>query len=100
MDPDNYLWESFKRDMDNFHGLKWDFSGQEDTVHFLDIKVTTNTEGEISTDLFEKELNPYLYITPDPSPRRGPSCGSAAGRRRRRLRAWWDAGGTGCSAVL
>ena len=36
-------------------------------VNFLDIKVAIDNDGNISTDLFEKELNPYLYITPTSS---------------------------------
>ena len=66
-DVNNQRWVSLQKDMNDFHGLEWDFSEQEENINFLDIKVSINSAGRVSTDLFEKDLNPYLYITPNSS---------------------------------
>ena len=45
----------------------WKFSERKNLVEFLDIKVMIDEDGKIETDLHEKDLNPYLYITPTSS---------------------------------
>ena len=57
------LWTQFVADVNNFHGLEWDFSPVANKVNFMDLTVTLH-EGTFETTLFEKELNLYLYIPP------------------------------------
>ena len=64
---DTAQWETFKDTMNKYYGLTWDFKERTDQINFLDIKVSINKRGKISTNLHEKELNPYLYITPGSS---------------------------------
>ena len=63
----NAQWFSFKQAMNTYHGLEWIFSDRKNTVEFLDIKVEIDINGKMHTDLFEKAMNPYLYITPTSS---------------------------------
>ena len=60
---DNNNWTMFQSDMHNYHGIKWDFQPLGSHVDFLDITIHV-TNGVISTTLFEKALNLYLYISP------------------------------------
>lgn len=56
-------WLRFQTDMQSFHGVCWTFKPLSPTVDFLDITVRINN-GVISTTLFEKAMNLYLYISP------------------------------------
>ena len=82
-DINNQHWLSLKEDMNNYHGLKWDFSDKTDRINFLDVKVAIDIDGIISSDLFEKELNPYLYITPTSSHPPGVLLGLIMGKYHR-----------------
>ena len=57
------MWKRFQQEMNNFHGLTWEFSERQTTVDYLDVTVSIY-EGKIHFDLFEKALNLYLYIPP------------------------------------
>jgi len=60
---DNRQWNNFQDDVNDFHGLPWEFIPRSTTVQFMDL--TVSIEGErLSTDLFEKPMALYLYIPP------------------------------------
>jgi hypothetical protein len=61
---DSLLWEALQADMNNYHGLQWEFGPRSPTVNYLDLTITITSENRIETDLFEKALNLYLYIPP------------------------------------
>ena len=60
---DHADWTCFKTDMHNYHGIKWEFKSLGTKVVFIDIMIHFNN-GTITTTLFEKSLNMYLYIYP------------------------------------
>ena len=64
---DLHQWNEFKTQLNSWHGLEWDISERTNQVDFLDLKVDIDPRGRINTDLFEKALNLYLYITPSSS---------------------------------
>ena len=55
---------NFKREIDDYHGLKWIFSPRCKRVDFLDITISLDDNMKLTTTLFEKLLNLYLYIPP------------------------------------
>ena len=59
----NNNWTNFQNDMHTYHGIKWEFKPLSPSVDFLDITISIDN-GCISTTLFEKALNLYLYISP------------------------------------
>jgi hypothetical protein len=56
-------FENFKHDLSNFGILTWDVSNLSKSVNFLDMTISIK-DGQISTKTYQKENNPYLYITP------------------------------------
>ena len=60
---DRNNWINFQRDIQSYHGIEWTFSSLTNSVYFLDTTLTI-LDGNISTTLYEKALNPYLYISP------------------------------------
>lgn len=64
-DPENpSAWKDFQVDMNNACKLKWTFVHPTTTVDFLDLTITINEQGFISTKTFQKSMNLFLYITP------------------------------------
>jgi hypothetical protein len=59
---DTTRWQSFKESMDRFGKLRWEFSDRQSTVNFLDLTLTINSEGYISSKIYEKIENLYLYL--------------------------------------
>jgi hypothetical protein len=55
-------WESFKKDMNKFGKLKWEFSARSREINFLDMIITLQADGTFSTRLYEKDENKYLYL--------------------------------------
>ena len=53
----------FKEEMNNYHGITWEFSDRLNKVDYLDVTISINN-GKITLDLFEKALNLCLYIPP------------------------------------
>ena len=49
--------------MHAYHGIKWEFQPLASKVDFLDITISIHN-GIISTTLYDKVLNLYMYITP------------------------------------
>ena len=60
---DDSQWNKFQSEIDDYHGLKWIFSPRCTKVDFLDITVSIK-DNVLTTTLFEKALNLYLYISP------------------------------------
>lgn len=56
-------WTSFCQDLNGYHGLRWEPENPAPTANFLDLTLTLKN-GIITTDLYEKALNLYLYLPP------------------------------------
>jgi hypothetical protein len=54
----------FIQDLNSYSQLKWTSSGLTSSVNFLDITVTIEESGKISTKTFQKPTNLHLYIPP------------------------------------
>jgi hypothetical protein len=67
----NILWAQFKADMQQWHGLEWEFSGLSRSCNYMDLTLTI-TGRTIQSTLFEKAQNLYLYLPPHSSHPRGP----------------------------
>jgi hypothetical protein len=59
---DNKRFQEFLADMNTFGKLKWKSSNRARTVNFLDLQITIHNNGTISTRLYEKPENLYLYL--------------------------------------
>ena len=44
--------------------LQWEFSERSDTAIFLDLRLRIDTDGNVHSSIYEKDLNLYLYIVP------------------------------------
>jgi len=56
-------WRAFKKQMNNRQfGLKWDHTPLSETVNFLDITISIQSDNRINTTLYEKASNLHLYI--------------------------------------
>ena len=60
----NTLWNEFKHDVNDYHGLEWVFTHPSQTVDFMDLTISI-ANNKFTTTLFEKELNLYVYIPPN-----------------------------------
>jgi hypothetical protein len=56
-------WQDFQNTMNAWQGLEWTFSPRGEQVDFMDLRIRIDGNG-LSTTLFEKELNLYLYLPP------------------------------------
>ena len=56
-------WEEYKKDMNNFGILKWEFSELSHKVDFLDLTISIEN-GRIVTKTYQKPLNLFLYLPP------------------------------------
>ena len=70
-EDDNRRWSNFDRDTNKFGQLEWTISKRQTSVDFLDLTVEIKSTGEISTRLFEKAMNLYLYLPPTSAHPRG-----------------------------
>ncbi|KAL7487967.1 hypothetical protein ACHAW6_016072 [Cyclotella cf. meneghiniana] len=57
------LWDSFKQRMQDWHGLNWVFTQPSTTCNFMDMTISI-TNDKITTTIYEKKQNLYLYIPP------------------------------------
>lgn len=57
------LWNEFVSVVNDYHGLKWKFTKPGKSVDFMDMTLTI-VGNRITTTLYEKPLNLYLYIPP------------------------------------
>ena len=56
-------WDEFKKDINTFGMLTWEFVEPSDSVDFLDLTISIE-RGQIITKTFQKEMNLYQYISP------------------------------------
>ena len=56
-------WAAFGRSMNYFHGLEWEISERTTSLDYMDLQISI-VNNKIITDLYEKDLNLYLYILP------------------------------------
>jgi hypothetical protein len=61
---DNNRWNSYIHDLNLYGSLKWDVSERSKQVDYLDLTISINNTGRITTTLFEKVHNLYLYLPP------------------------------------
>lgn len=61
---DRRLFNEFQAEINDFHGLEWDFTPLDNECNFMDVTLTINDDGGITSTLYEKALNLYLYIPP------------------------------------
>ena len=61
-DIDDAAWKEFQDEMNDFGDLRWEFSERTRSVSFLDLNIAIDTSGQLSTTIFEKMMNLYLYI--------------------------------------
>ena len=59
---DDIRFQSFQNDVNNYGKLKWKFSQLQRTINFLDLTITITAHGNITTRLYEKVENLYLYL--------------------------------------
>eukprot|EP00956_Cyclotella_meneghiniana_P029144 scaffold69773_cov54-Cyclotella_meneghiniana.AAC.1 len=76
---DSQLWSDFCKDMDSCEGLTWKCEAPSKKVNFMDLTISI-VNNKIETDLYEKELNLYLYIPPHSSHPRGVFTGLISGQ--------------------
>ena len=57
------LWNEFQIDVNNYHGLTWEFTPLSNSIDFMDMTISI-TGNKFEITLFEKPLNLYLYISP------------------------------------
>ena len=67
-------------EMQQWHGLEWEFSTLTPTCNFMDITITINGEGRLETSIFEKPQNLFLYLPPHSSHPKGIKTGLILGK--------------------
>eukprot|EP00804_Cyclotella_cryptica_P016352 CCRYP_009921-RC/>CCRYP_009921-RC protein AED:0.24 eAED:0.24 QI:0/-1/0/1/-1/0/1/0/295 len=67
----NTLWAQFKADMQQWHGLEWEFSELSQSCNYMDLNLTISGR-TIQSTLFEKAQNLYLFLPSHSSHPRGP----------------------------
>eukprot|EP00957_Ditylum_brightwellii_P131737 10046998-Ditylum_brightwellii.AAC.1 len=66
--PDNLTdeeteWRAFRMLLNMWFGMEWTFELANTSANFMDLAITIKN-GKITTKLYEKSLNLYLYIPP------------------------------------
>lgn len=56
-------WESFKRKLNSWGTLKWIIENPSYNTQFLDLNLRIENNS-ITTETYQKTINPYLYILP------------------------------------
>jgi hypothetical protein len=59
---DEQRWQQFQDDCNNFGKLRWEFTLRTKQTIFLDLQITLDDEGQLSTTMYEKPENLYLYL--------------------------------------
>lgn len=62
-ETDLALWKSLCDDMNSWHGMKWECNKPSNSVKFMDLTILFDN-GQLVTTIYEKDLDPYLYIPP------------------------------------
>ena len=60
-------WSSFQESANSFGNLRWNFEKCTKPATLLDLEIHLDLNGQIHTDIYEKELNLYLYLPPHSS---------------------------------
>ena len=60
---DDTTWFQFKLRTNEYHNLRWDFTERAPTAIFMDLSLTIRDD-RVTTTLYSKALNLYLYIPP------------------------------------
>jgi hypothetical protein len=66
-DEDARQWLAFQQDMNDFGQLRWTFSDRSLKADFLDLSLTLEFDGSVTSTLFEKQLNLHMYLPPHSS---------------------------------
>ena len=61
---DEANWLALQADVNNNHGLEWEFTERSLSANFLDLTTTIQVDGSIKTTLYEKPMALYLFIPP------------------------------------
>jgi hypothetical protein len=59
---DDQRWKEFQQEMNHYGSLRWEFSARSTTINFLDLTVQIDKNGKITTKIYEKDDNLYLYL--------------------------------------
>lgn len=59
---DHATWLQFQQRLNDFN-LCWEVSDRQQSLNFMDLTITM-TNNRLQTSLYQKALNPYLYIPP------------------------------------
>ena len=59
---DDARWLLFQKEINCFGLLKWEFSKRATKINFLDLTLQLHIHGKITTKIFEKAENLYLYL--------------------------------------
>ena len=70
-DRDPQDWDSFQEIVNSFGNLQWNFEECSKKVTFLDLEIHLDHNGLLFADIYEKELNLYLYLPPHSSHSQG-----------------------------
>jgi hypothetical protein len=63
---DTLAWNRFKARLSDFHSLIWETEERSSSTIFMDLTITIH-DSRISTSLYSKPLNLYLYLPPQSS---------------------------------
>jgi hypothetical protein len=72
------LWTTFQTQMQQWHGLSWEFSSLSRSCNFMDLTISIDNK-KISTTFYKKPQNLYLYIPPSSTHPKGLLCGLITG---------------------
>jgi hypothetical protein len=61
---DDDRWASYQAYMDTHKKIRWEFTERSHQAIFLDLLITIGNDHKISTKIYEKPLNLYLYLPP------------------------------------
>eukprot|EP00804_Cyclotella_cryptica_P022810 CCRYP_005021-RD/>CCRYP_005021-RD protein AED:0.32 eAED:0.32 QI:0/-1/0/1/-1/0/1/0/340 len=78
-DTNEKLWNDFQEDMQKWHGLEWTCEPLATSVNFMDLTISI-AGACLSTTLYEKPQNLYLYLPPHSSHPRGIETGLIFGQ--------------------
>jgi hypothetical protein len=64
IDPtsDDNRWKQYQQELNSFGKLKWEVSERTQKINYLDLTIRINNDNTITTDLYEKPHNLYLYL--------------------------------------
>jgi hypothetical protein len=58
-------FKQFIDDINSYSQLKWETAGLNNTTNFLDLTISINSDGTITTKTYQKPTNLHLYIPPN-----------------------------------